>query len=402
MLTDIEKSFLKKLFFDDSISKKEIKSLEKEAKNNEEHFWSTLYNFIIEHRISSIMEDDELLDFYLFNVAPSCVYPTNKLYYCKLCDIKYKKTAYLVRHYREKHFFQIPREVFGPESVFNCEPCNSKFSRKEYYTQHLNSEFHKNRVDPNRENEEPTIEKKNHIKERREKETTEWESKRLKVEKNCNQFSPKTIYTSDCSNDSDIVHDEDFGTKKKSNDENFKNQSDFDNESEFTLDSDASSEDKVLVSRIGNYGLLKLKSESEKEAMKKNDKEMKTEKTNLSLVDDLIKKSLLEIACNDVLQIKATTGESQIVVKKTKNVEEKNELSLLRESSLMRELKDLLQSDEEIQTESKDGELMKEIQIYMNSNENPELDVISKHPNTQEEPLRILSQKLEKKLSILN
>ena len=181
MLDEKEKTFVKRVLTDSEVTKKYIKSLEKQASTKP--FWTSLYNFIIEHRPNTINDEEDLIDFYLFSVAPSCVYPKSGKFCCVLCDIEYKKTAYLVRHYREKHFFQIPKDILGPEAVFTCEPCNTKYSRKEYFTQHLLSELHKKNTDQDTENSDTNEknEKKNSNKERREREIEDWDNKRLRL-----------------------------------------------------------------------------------------------------------------------------------------------------------------------------------------------------------------------------
>jgi hypothetical protein len=188
MLNTEEKRFIKDIFLDHSITKKDLKTKEKEYKEIGKTFWTTLYNFVVQYRSVDIQENNELLDKWLYEIAPSCCYPKrcdgNILFFkCFLCDLSsFKKTAYLVRHYREKHFDQIPKGIFGPLIIYNCDLCGTNYLRKENLTVHLQSDAHRSKADPNFKNDD--IQRKNPNKERKESEIDEWEKKRMKFDDN--------------------------------------------------------------------------------------------------------------------------------------------------------------------------------------------------------------------------
>ena len=185
MLNEEEITFLKKLFVDLSIGPRELKDMENNSKKQGETFWPKLYNFVIRYRSIVNSELDEMIEFWLFNVAPSCCYPKmtqngSLEFICCFCDTRLKRTGALVRHYKEKHHEQIPKDIFGVNLLFFCHLCGTKYSRKEFYERHLESDLHKSKA----ENKSSSLskDKKNHNKERKENEITEWENKRLKIE----------------------------------------------------------------------------------------------------------------------------------------------------------------------------------------------------------------------------
>jgi len=141
MLDEEDKLFLRKLFFDVSINKSCLQEKEKIAKENNLSYWESLYKFIIQYRKENI-EDDSKLDHWLNFVAPSCVYPNKGFFHCSFCDSFYKTHYLLVRHYKEKHYEQIPKDIFGPCNIFKCENCDVSYFRKEHYIKHLESEKH--------------------------------------------------------------------------------------------------------------------------------------------------------------------------------------------------------------------------------------------------------------------
>jgi hypothetical protein len=111
MLDINEKKLLKEIFLDQSIDSKELKVMENDAKIAGQTFWSKLYNFVVRYRSILIKEEDELLEMWLYEVAPSCCYPKNNKgsmqFNCYFCESWFKRTGSLVRHYKEKHFEQI-------------------------------------------------------------------------------------------------------------------------------------------------------------------------------------------------------------------------------------------------------------------------------------------------------
>jgi hypothetical protein len=185
MLNEEEKTFLKKLFLDQSIGARELKDMENNSKKQGETFWPKLYNFVIRYRSIVNSEMDEMIEFWLFNVAPSCCYPKKTQngsleFNCCFCDTKLKRTGALVRHYKEKHHEQIPKDIFGENLMFFCQICGTKYSRKEFYERHLDTDLHKSKAE--NKSSSSSKDKKNHNKERKENELTEWENKRLKIE----------------------------------------------------------------------------------------------------------------------------------------------------------------------------------------------------------------------------
>ena len=97
MLNEEEKTFLKKLFLDQSIGARELKDMENNSKKQGETFWPKLYNFVIRYRSIVNSEMDEMIEFWLFNVAPSCCYPKKTQngsleVNCCFCDTKLKRT----------------------------------------------------------------------------------------------------------------------------------------------------------------------------------------------------------------------------------------------------------------------------------------------------------------------
>jgi hypothetical protein len=183
MLQINEKKLLKEIFLDQTIDSKGLKVLENDAKLSGQTFWSKLYNFVIRYRTTLIKEEDELLELWLYEVAPSCCYPKKNKglmqFNCYFCESWFKRTHSLVRHYKEKHFEQIPKEIFGAVPNFVCKICDVKYVRKEFYERHLESDIHKQKAEG-----KPAIlkNKKNHNKLKKESEIDEWERKRLKLE----------------------------------------------------------------------------------------------------------------------------------------------------------------------------------------------------------------------------
>jgi hypothetical protein len=111
---------------------------------------SPIIKFIIQWRNTSVSEDDPLLDFWLQNVVPSCVYPLYindeiAFYKCCLCITPFKSQAPLIRHYKECHFYEIPKGIFGELTLFHCKACGYTFRRKEHLNRHNESLGHLNK-----------------------------------------------------------------------------------------------------------------------------------------------------------------------------------------------------------------------------------------------------------------
>ena len=144
MLNDDEVRIYKNIFFDYGIT----------AKNNIENYeWKNLAKFIINWRTENVPRDDPLLDFWFKNVAPSCVYhqetsKCDEAFVCVFCKKEFRRSPYLIRHYKENHYEKMPDKIFGEKVIFKCEDCNLEFVRKDYLTVHLNSEKHLKTIDP--------------------------------------------------------------------------------------------------------------------------------------------------------------------------------------------------------------------------------------------------------------
>jgi len=119
--------------------------------------WQTLAKFLVQWRSGDVKRDDPLFQIWLAHIAPSCVYTkicfadekADKFYTCFFCPLKmFKRTAYLIRHYREAHYEAMPPKIFGENIIFKCIECNIEFTRKEYLTIHKQSEKHLKALDP--------------------------------------------------------------------------------------------------------------------------------------------------------------------------------------------------------------------------------------------------------------
>jgi hypothetical protein len=187
--------YLENIFFNQNISKEDIKQQEKNAIKDKKTFWKTLYEFVHKYRsqrlADSYKRDDQVVEKWLYLIAPSCCYPITqnsdgtKKYECVFCDLKYIKNAFLVKHYKEKHFAELPDGILGIHNPFTCEICDVTFTRKENLTLHLISLKHKKAVDPFYEpSETEKLGKASSNKSKRENEIDEWENKRRKIEEN--------------------------------------------------------------------------------------------------------------------------------------------------------------------------------------------------------------------------
>ena len=209
MLNEEEKKFIKEIFFKQDFSKENLKAKEKQCNKDEITFWKTLYNFIFQYRTSTIEENDPFIDYWLYEVAPSCTYPSKpdetKMFCCVFCDNQYSRTGYIVRHYKEKHSNDMPSNIFGMDCI-KCEACNVKFSRKENYKLHLQSLKHKMVIDPTYipDDKEAPV---NHNKAKRQNEIEQWESKRPKLIKQHSNEQPNEENSSLLLSDTDLLND---------------------------------------------------------------------------------------------------------------------------------------------------------------------------------------------------
>jgi len=144
MLTEDDIKSYTKVYFDYSI----------QAKSDfQKYEWPSLAKFLIQWRRDDVSKDDPLFEYWISNIAPSCVYPKNSTnaeeYVCVFCETKgFKRVPYLIRHYKEMHYDLMPAKVFGENIVYKCNICNIDFARKEYLTMHESSEKHRKMIDP--------------------------------------------------------------------------------------------------------------------------------------------------------------------------------------------------------------------------------------------------------------
>ena len=142
MLTHEEQKKLFDYFFDYSISKSSFKKLN--------FRFDKLLAFVIQWRNETISKEDRLLENWLNEIAPSCVYIKKNikgegLFSCVICKTQpkeYKKAPFLIIHYKECHHELIPTDIFGVVEKFECSICEVSFVRKDYYNTHLKSKKH--------------------------------------------------------------------------------------------------------------------------------------------------------------------------------------------------------------------------------------------------------------------
>jgi hypothetical protein len=412
MLDEKEKIFIKEIFLDDTINKKQIKEMEIDARKKMEPFWSSLYNFVVDRRLSAIKEDDPLLENFLFSIAPSCVYPRSSdvemsmHFYCQLCEMKYKKTPYIVRHYREKHFHDMPENILGTLTIFMCEICNTGFNRKEYYNLHLNSESHKNALDPQREG--PNVEKKNHNKERRENEISLWESKRHKGDDLINDnIAEKGEQSQELESETPSKQSLTKNLPKRSDSNIINNVCPNNTVNESDSDSILSEDDNLFLNlqkKELNKNQCKISEDlsvsSEKISMDKiiNNKNIESEKIDKNNEN---KEDCLKRIQEKPFVLSSSPNASQevlVVSLKTDNLK-KQVSSDSAERNLMNELAILLADDDEEKNENSskcDKDIEKNRACLLTKKSLQEVELNGK------EIVRVLSQKLEKKLSFIN
>lgn len=116
--------------------------------------FESLALFILEYR-RKIAPYDPLLDRWLFDVAPSCVYPQRLNFSTKTlefecffhdCKIFVENKIDLICHYRDEHFFDIPLFVFGPTQYLPCFLCKKIFTTDSQMDFHKASSEHQARI----------------------------------------------------------------------------------------------------------------------------------------------------------------------------------------------------------------------------------------------------------------
>jgi hypothetical protein len=144
MLTEDDIKSYTAVYFDYSI----------QAKNDlQKYEWPSLVKFLIQWRRDDVSKEDPLFEYWISNIAPSCVYQKNTTnveeFVCVFCETKgFKRAPYLIRHYKELHYDLMPAKVFVENIIYKCILCNIDFARKEYLTMHESSEKHRKMIDP--------------------------------------------------------------------------------------------------------------------------------------------------------------------------------------------------------------------------------------------------------------
>jgi hypothetical protein len=190
MLTNEEITKYISVFFDRNINSKH------DFKNYE---WPSLAKFIVQWRRDDIKKDNPDLEFWITKIAPSCVYQrktsTSEEFSCVVCENRgFKRVGYLIRHYKEMHFEQMPANIFGENLIFSCKICKIEFTRKEYLTMHESSDKHKQMVAPG----EPIIRKRNSKQDESNKESEAWYKKvKTNILQNINEESVTSLKTNE-------------------------------------------------------------------------------------------------------------------------------------------------------------------------------------------------------------
>lgn len=58
------------------------------------------------------------------------------------CQTLCSTTSLLERHFREQHYDQLPKDVFGEKKTFHCRICNKFFKRHEHLKMHNKAKKH--------------------------------------------------------------------------------------------------------------------------------------------------------------------------------------------------------------------------------------------------------------------
>ena len=92
-----------------------------------------------------------MLHNWLTKIAPSCVYPKiingQRAYFeCIICSTPCTRQQSMIRHYKEVHWYEMPKNIFGEKETFSCEDCQVIFQRKEHLLAHKESLQHQIRT----------------------------------------------------------------------------------------------------------------------------------------------------------------------------------------------------------------------------------------------------------------
>ena len=97
--------------------------------------------FLAQFRPTSGIEKKDL-ELWINRIAPSCVYSKGDSFECTFCYIRLSSKVAIRRHYKEQHFTQIPKDIFGKKTIFKCDLCDIEFVRKEHFLNHQASSLH--------------------------------------------------------------------------------------------------------------------------------------------------------------------------------------------------------------------------------------------------------------------
>jgi len=105
--------------------------------------------FIKKHSNTLNFEDNvQLKQFWQNSIAPSCVNRVmvfggmDAFYECFICQKRLLYQSVIVRHYREQHAAQMPKDIFGATDLYECKVCDVKFKRDSHFKAHLASTSH--------------------------------------------------------------------------------------------------------------------------------------------------------------------------------------------------------------------------------------------------------------------
>ena len=197
---------LKKIFLNNQGN--ELIALNGERNNSIELSKNTnrLIRFIMQWRSTDIQINDPFINNWLTKIAPSCVYPMlvngNKAYYsCVICKIPCIRQQNLIRHYKEQHHSEMPKDIFGKLSTFECKLCKCSFSRKQHLEKHFESLDHLNRLD-----DRSVIESYNDAK--NEWQTRKCEKRKADFQKECEDWdnASKKMKLSESETDNTIIN----------------------------------------------------------------------------------------------------------------------------------------------------------------------------------------------------
>lgn len=109
-----------------------------------------LHKFVKNWKSKGQLSIDEAFHWFL-ELAPTCVYPypipeddnhSADSFRCHYCHNYFKTRPLIVRHYREVHTYDLPKNILS-SVLFTCIHCDVSFKRKCHYNSHLNSQSHK-------------------------------------------------------------------------------------------------------------------------------------------------------------------------------------------------------------------------------------------------------------------